>query len=267
MKKSYFIIPVIIIAGLLIILNLNFFEFDSQNNEKMNEVDSDGAQLDAKTKAWILFGTSLPFELTDEELNFLMYDDNTVVIQPIFTQTAYISGGFYDYYREECDSSCLTLPVERHETGFGPTDSRHAVRVFIELGWKIITDLSVHKNPSILSNYEKVILLHNEYVTREMFEAITSHPNVIYLYPNALYAEVEYDEENDAITLIRGHRYPYTNILNGFEWEFDNTHPYEFDTKCLNWEFYEIDNGFMLNCYPEWLIITELDLLKKIKEL
>ena len=33
MKKSYFIIPVIIIAGLLIILNLNFFEFDSQNSQ------------------------------------------------------------------------------------------------------------------------------------------------------------------------------------------------------------------------------------------
>jgi len=76
---------------------------------------------------------------------------------------------------------------------------------------------------------------------------------------------VEHDEENDTITLIRGHGYPDTNIENGFEWEFDNTHPYEFDTKCLNWEFYEIDNGFMLNCYPEWLIITESDLLKKIR--
>ena len=42
-------------------------------------------------------------------------------------------------------------------------------------------------------------MLHNEYVTRPMFDAITSHPNVIYLYPNALYAEIEvnYIDENN----------------------------------------------------------------------
>ena len=45
-------------------------------------------------------------------------------------------------------------------------------------------------------------MLHNEYVTQAMFDAITNHPNVIYLYPNALYAEIEVDYENNLITLI-----------------------------------------------------------------
>ena len=82
-------------------------------------------------------------------------------------------------------------------------------------------------------------MLHNEYVTRTMFDAITSHPNVIYLYPNALYAEIEVDYDNNTITLIRGHNYPESEIVNGFDWEFENTHPYEYDDTCLDMEFYK----------------------------
>ncbi|MDE1727505.1 MAG: hypothetical protein KGH89_09650, partial [Thaumarchaeota archaeon] len=36
---------------------------------------------------------------------------NTVFIYPSFTQAAYGSHGFYDYYRKQCDSSCLTVPI------------------------------------------------------------------------------------------------------------------------------------------------------------
>ena len=68
--------------------------------------------------------------------------------------------------------------------------------------------MSIDKNPDMLKKYDKVIMLHNEYVTRNMFDAITNHPNVIYLYPNALYAEIEVDYENNLMTLIRGHGYP-----------------------------------------------------------
>jgi len=255
------VIGPLLLVSTIIFLN-SFFVFDLQNNDETYV-----SQLDNKKKAWMLFGIDFPFEITDEELNFLMSDDNTVVIRPTFTQTAYSSGGFYDYYRGECDSSCLTAPVDSSKKSYGFTDNKNALQLFNQLGWQIINDDVVHKNPTVLSNYDKVILLHNEYVTREMFDAITSHPYVIYLYPNALYAEVNYDEENETITLIRGHNYPEQNIANGFDWEFDNTHPYEFDIDCLSWEFYEIDNGFMLNCYPERLIIENPDLLKKIKEL
>jgi len=107
--------------------------------------------------------------------------------------------------------------------------------------------------------------LHNEYVTRAEFDAITEHPNVVYLYPNALYAEIEYDENDNTIKLIRGHNYPEPQITNGFDWEFDNTHPYEYDVLCKDLEFYEIDNGYMLNCYPEIKILTDFELLKTIK--
>ena len=66
--------------------------------------------------------------------------------------------------------------------------------------------------------------------------------------------------------MVRGHNYPENNILNGFDWEYDNTHPYEYDTECLDWKFYEIENGKMLNCYPEYVIFKDKLLLKMIKE-
>ena len=114
-------------------------------------------------------------------------------------------------------------------------------------------------------------MLHNEYVTRTMFDAITNHPNVIYLYPNALYAEIEVDYIDETITLIRGHNYPEPEIANGFDWEFDNTHPYEYDSLCLDMHFYQIENGWMTNCYPEnfFLQNTEslFNLLKLVKDL
>ena len=139
------------------------------------------------------------------------------------------------------------------------------------LGYDVITDIDLDKNPGILAQYDKVIMLHNEYVTRAMFDVITNHPNVLYLYPNALYAEIEVDYSNQTITLIRGHNYPDPEIKNGFDWEFDNTHPYEYDTQCLSMEFYKIENGWMTNCYPENVFLRDneqlVQLLKAIKDL
>ena len=125
-------------------------------------------------------------------------------------------------------------------------------------------------NPSALDEYDSVVVLHNEYVSRTMFNAITSHDNVIFLYPNALYAQVNVDTTNNLITLVRGHNYPEVHIINGFDWINENTHPYEYDTECENWEFYPTKgtpNGHMLNCYPEHIIWKDEVFLKTLKDL
>jgi len=191
---------------------------------------------------------------------------NTVVIYPTFTETAYSENGFYDFFNEKCDSSCLSVSIK---TNFeGEYDSSRAGYQTLELlNYEIITDVDVDQNSDILSNYQNIILLHNEYVTKKMFNAIISHQNVIYLYPNALYAEIETDYEKNTITLIRGHGFPKSGIDNGFNWEFDNTRPYEFDNVCNDWEFKKINNGYMLNCYPEYTIFKDIDMLKTIKNL
>ena len=121
------------------------------------------------------------------------------------------------------------------------------------------------KNPEILSNYNRVILLHNEYATQNMFDAITSHPNVVYLYPGALSIKNQRRLcRRAAFRLVRGNGYPDASVGNGFDWEYDNSN-FTQDTACQNWEFVRIENGHMLNCYPESIIHTKsLDTLSAL---
>ena len=194
-----------------------------------------------------------------------LWDDpqNVVVVFPTFTASAYGERGFYDYFRGECESCTTTTISEK----LNYNSSVNGYQLLALLGYPSITDVDIDKNPSILKKYDKIIMLHNEYVTRAMFDAITSHPNVIYLYPNALYAEIEVDYDNNTITLIRGHNYPEPEIANGFDWEFDNTHPYEYDNNCSQMEFYKIDNGWMTNCYPDQILAVSPVVFQMIKNL
>ena len=192
----------------------------------------------------------------------------SVVVYPYFTSMAYAEPGFYTYYRGECDE-CTTTKFTPPSPKYTASGIGH--QALSLLGYSTITDIEIDKEPRILTQFDKVIMLHNEYVTRTMFDAITSHPNVIYLYPNALYAEIEVDYIDQTITLIRGHNYPESHIHNGFDWEFDNTHPYEYDSDCASMDFYKIPNGWMTNCYPENLFLRNtqqvVDVLKTIKGL
>ena len=214
-----------------------------------------------------------------DESNMMIYDDlknnkKSAVVFPIFTAAAYSEPGFYTFYRGECDQEfhgvlfrdddCLTVKLEEE---YSPlfTSSANGVQVLNLLDYEIITDITIHQNPEILLQYEKIILLHNEYVTSIQFDAITSHPNVIYLYPNALYAEIDFDEELWEISLIRGHNYPDPLIRNGFDWKFDNSLE-EYDVTCEDMKFSKIDNGWMLNCYPENILHKSKELLKQIRE-
>jgi len=196
---------------------------------------------------------------------------NTVVVYPYFTFAAYSEPGFYTYFRGECDDCTTTkfVPPTLFYNEYVTSGIGHQALTL--LGYSTITDTDIDQDPGILQQFDKVIMLHNEYVTRAMFDAITSHPNVVYLYPNALYAEIEVDYVDETITLIRGHNYPESSISNGFDWEFDNTHPYEYDSLCADMKFYQIENGWMTNCYPENLFLknsTDLfNLLKTIKNL
>ena len=186
---------------------------------------------------------------------------SAVVVYPYFTYTAYQPQGFYDYYKGNCDD-CTTIKFVQPKSQY--TSSGKAHQALTLLGYPSITDVEIDKNPGILQQFDKVIMLHNEYVTRAMFDAITSHSNVIYLYPNALYAEIEVNYIDKTMTLIRGHNYPESEITNGFDWQFDNTHPYEYDDTCLDMEFYKIRDGWMTNCYPENLFLANTEQLLNI---
>ena len=225
--------------------------------------------MDGDNKVWRSLALGLNPNKMDMYNEVAVWNDpqKTVVVYPYFTSIAYNEPGFYTYYRGECDD-CTT-------TKFAPptvlyTSSGIGHQALTLLGYPTITDADIDRNPSILQQFDKVIVLHNEYVTRTMFDAITNHPNVIYLYPNALYAEIEVNYIDETITLIRGHNYPEPEITNGFDWEFDNTHPFEYDTECADMKMYQIKNGWMTNCYPENVFLKNshpMVLLKAIKDL
>ena len=269
-KFFHVFIFAIVIFIIIFILQFNIFDENNDVNKKILDIDSlfiiygidDDYTIFNDRKIW----NTVEFELNpnnNEIYSSLFNDKNTVVISPIFTANAYSENGFYEFFKGKCDQTCLTIELEKIPQ-FIHTSSGNALQVLSLLNYQIISDIDVDKNPDILKNYDKVILLHNEYVTKKEFDAITSHPNVIYLYPNALYAEISVNYEDNTMTLIRGHNYPEPEILNGFDWEYDNS-PLEYDENCISMGFDKISNGWMLNCYPERAIHQSKILLEMIK--
>ena len=282
------IISIIIIVG---IISLSYFTTESSVIEKieMNQniekteliewpsVPEDLFKILVEPKdIRVIDGVSIPMkatfglrsELTEtyNQIGVFNQENKPLVIIPTFTASAYAPFGFYDYFSGNCGEQCLTTKIIL-ENKLDYNSSANGFKILNLLGYDSISDLELHKNPNILNDYKKIIVLHNEYVSKIMFDALTLHKNVVFLYPNALYAEIEIDISNNQITLIRGHGFPTEDVDNGFNWEYDNTRPYEFDNECNDWEFYKIPNGFMLNCYPEQAIWQNSSMLKALKEL
>ena len=285
MNQKIFIVTGIIIA---VIAGISYYFTNVENNEEKTPIteSSNGRKLVKidTPSLFTLYGYEDDYEMVDgvkiwrnakyelnpeftelyKEIGITYEPKSTVVVYPVFTAAAYSEPGFYTYYRGECNLDCLTVKL-KDEYELTYQASGNAVQVFSLLGYPIITDIAVDKDPNILSKYDKVILLHNEYVTRNEFDAITKHPKVIYLYPNTLYAEIIVDYDKNSITLVRGHGYPTTDISNGFDWIYDNS-KYEYNLKCQEIIFHRINNGWMSDCYPENLIHRSKELLKQIKD-
>lgn len=211
---------------------------------------------------------SLSLELKPElnnlykDVGFFDKPRDTVFIYPSFTQAAYGKDGFYDYYNKKCDTKCLTVNIPTGVHGIQASSIAGAL-VLKSLNYAYLKDEDVDKNPDVLKQFKKVIVLHNEYVTKKEFDAITSHPNVVFLYPNALYAKVNTNYDTNTITLVQGHGYPDSSFKNGFNWKNDNS-KYEYNVDCPNWYFYKKDNYTMLNCYPEYEILVDEQLLRSL---
>lgn len=281
MKIKLVIVVIIVVAGISL-ASLQLFSNDEVEKQELTSKTTMKIKLDIPS-LFDIYGFEEQFDIIDgkkiwnnvqfelnpknqdiyEELK-ISSDEKTIVIYPIFTAAAYDEPGFYTYYRGECDEKCLTIEIP-NESKLNYFSSGNGFQVLQLLGYQSITDIEVDKNPEILKQYDKVILLHNEYVTKKEFDAITNHPKVIYLYPNALYAEVKVDYDKNTVTLHRGHNFPEPEIRNGFDWEFDNS-PLEYNNNCTDMGFDVIDNGWMLNCYPERAIHQSKVLLEMIKD-
>ena len=190
-------------------------------------------------------------------------DLNAVIIYPIFTQRAYDKGGFYDYYNGTC-GTCNIVSLGHLAINSSYAEGSGGFDYLTQLHYPFITDIQVDKDPSILNQYDKIILLHNEYMTKAEFDAIKNHKNVIYLYPNAMYAEISVDYTKETMSLVRGHGYPEKQILNGFDYVTSSKH--EYDLNCKNYKWEPRPNGIQPTCWPEFLIKADRSILQVIKD-
>ena len=201
-----------------------------------------------------------PKYFSPAEAKFWNYTGHDIlVIKPLLTANAYKKGGFYDYYKGLCTESCLSVKIDK-DIPYTYDSSLRALVRFEALGADMADDYTI--DPSTLKDYTRIILLHNEYVTQEFFDAIQAHPNVIYMYPNALFGKVEIHDGN--MTLIQGHGYKDKD--NGFDWKFDNTRPYESDNLCKNYDWMAVNNGLQLNCYPENFLLNNTWIFYNIRD-
>jgi hypothetical protein len=199
-----------------------------------------------------------------EQYDELSAPEKTAVIYPILTQTAYAWGGIHDFYLDRCDT-CSEIKIEEYYDPIFSVGAK-SFRVLEFLGYSVIDDIDIDKNPEILDNFNSIVLLHNEFVTENEFLAITSHPNVIFMYPGALNSKVKISYEDETMILQRGPSFPDSDIVNGFDWKYDNSNISN-NTICEEWKFYKIENGHMLNCTPEDIIQNNDEILKELKRL
>lgn len=191
-------------------------------------------------------------------------DTRAIMIYPIFTQYAYKTGCFYPpksdgHYPVNITCSLRPMMINgSYVTGYNGFD------YLSQLHYPFITDIAVDRHPEILQDYDKIILLHNEYMTKREFEAIKNFKNVVYLYPNSAYAEVSIDYDKLEMTLVRGHQYPTQDIANGFG--FVTTTQHEYDFKCEGYKWEARPNGIQPTCWPEFVIKADRDMLQVIKD-
>jgi hypothetical protein len=284
----FLFILLFIISGVFLTLNHVFAQNDSESNNTTLQYTGPAIQLTTNTEdelqtvtipsSQLLFNLNPHFGNQGNLLNFDItlkpdladlykqidsrQDLKTIFVYPIFTQAAYSKNGFYDYYHGKCDASCLTVSIPQPSGAYSASGDGSVVLHL--LGYPFITDVDIDKTPDILKQYDRVIILHNEYVTKKEFNAITSHQDVIFLYPNALLAEVTTDYTNNTITLVRGHGYPEQRIREGFDWQYDNS-KYEYNIFCDDWNFYKRDNYTFLNCYPDYRLLYDKELLAELR--
>ena len=120
---------------MLLALAFSITDAHSFNNKKTIPQDSFSAYHGAK----------LPELEYYENYEELRSTSNTVVIYPIFTQSAYELGGIHSFYTRSCET-CITVEIQDfYEKLYA--SSGNGFRILEFLGYTTIDDIDVDKNP------------------------------------------------------------------------------------------------------------------------
>ena len=154
------------------------------------------------------------------------------LIKPIFTDAAY-NNKFYNFYKKYAnvspkknittDLNLLNSKITGHQSG--TVANVFAMLQLIKvIKWinndtqtNVLSDLDVDKGSLFDKNnrnvYDIIILGHQEYVTQkeyDNFKQFVSNGGIIILLDgNVFYAEVRYFDNNNTISLVKGHGWAY----------------------------------------------------------
>ena len=226
------------------------------------EVDKPGvyrilahAEDSAGNDDWDSVIIHVPFILSDENQSGVNNSPpiRIALVNPVFTETAYSSDGFYTFYAlqksvragEKVFSNLSLLTPNMFSPPFPPLNETYNydenIQDFSDINKDnapIITlykhikqdlmpgvNLTVIKDQDIQNGYifdadaenknayDLLVFFHEEYITQKMYNDVKNFVSnggtVLFLDGNNMYAEVNYDQFNNTITLVEGHGWKY----------------------------------------------------------
>jgi len=110
---------------------------------------------------------------------FQVHKPKTLLIEAVFTEQFYQPHGYYD------NMKIRTVGLNHSMTPRMIYSGSKTAFDLLSQSFSTTNDIEVTRHPEILQHYDRIILLHNEYVSKVEYDAIIRLPNVFYLYPNA----------------------------------------------------------------------------------
>lgn len=167
--------------------------------------------------------------------------NSTLLITPIFTYSAYQDKC---WYTNENNTTCTivhynsVVDSKQDRMDYG---GNRLQQQLLCLKIDCITDVDLDKNPSIVNNYNRIVLMHNEYVTHNEYNAIMNHKNVFYVFPNSLYRFVDYNGTHITYDTETNNKQSFSTW--GDVSEFDTCIP------IIGYHIVNYSNGKGLSCY------------------
>ncbi|MGH9922095.1 MAG: N,N-dimethylformamidase beta subunit family domain-containing protein [Nitrososphaerales archaeon] len=218
-----------IILGVIAAIGGSIFAFMSTQNPEFKSIDE---KQDVVEQPGLSIWAQIA--LANQNVQNNCPACSVAIVKPVFTHSAYQEGAFYTFYERHTNepSTLEDLHMLTTEVLHGWGHSRGALIHFYPLIKdsivNVITDIDVHEND--IAQYNKLILLHSEYVTQEYYDNLRSFVanggTLILFDADSLYAEVLYDDVANTITLKKGHWWAFDGSIAessvGERWEQEN---------------------------------------------
>ena len=175
-----------------------------------------------------IFSVSPFVNINSENATSISNDKRIAIVSPIFTDGAYNTGGFYEFYSKysevpegkevNTDLDLLSSHITHDAETNNATNLLRGLLQNISIGpIPMITDEDIHEgyifNDDGTNAYDVLFMLHEEYVTKHEYANLKQFVNnggaIVFIDGNVFYAEVAYNSDMHTVTLVRGHDWKF----------------------------------------------------------